>query len=94
MGHDFPIFWRQQEGRSRRAGKAADGSRGVEEMVVGRLNRSSDTSGNLVANYHGTDEFLSGSADVLTHSQRGCHGRNAGVIDRILEDVIELDSMG
>ncbi|MNC73301.1 hypothetical protein D3C75_1244760 [compost metagenome] len=62
-------------------------------MVVGRLYRSSDTSGNLVANHHSTEELLAGSADVLTHGQRCRYGRNAGVIDRILEDVIELNSM-
>ncbi|MNF06244.1 hypothetical protein D3C80_2061560 [compost metagenome] len=62
-------------------------------MVMGRLHSSADTGGNLIADHHRTQEFFAGRADMLAHRQRGRHRRHAGVINRILEDVIELNSM-
>ena len=84
-----------QDGGDRgRGAERADGPRGVPIPVVRGLHGDADPRRDLVADDDGAQQRVAVHLPALGGGQHGGDHRAAGMIDRITENIIELDGVG
>ncbi len=73
------------------APEAADGAGRMPVAIVRPAQGGADPRRDLVAGDDGAQEFQAARLPVLRQGERGRDGRGARVVDRVAEDVVELD---